>query len=101
MKSLLSRLFSKRKPAPAKAPPPPEPPDPDLAALREALEKHIAEGRLDEAIECLIRAGVKDGLMLRNQYAQAKEHFTEKRISYEVWSQVQARITMALLEYGK
>lgn len=101
MKSFLSRLFSKRKTAPAEAPTPPEPPDPHLAALREALEKHIAEGRLDEAIECLIEAGVKEGLLLRNQYAQAKEHFAEKRISYEVWSQVQARITAALLDYGK
>lgn len=100
MKSFLARLFSKRKNTP-KIPIPLETPDPQLTALRESLEKHIAEGRLDEAIDCLIQAGVKDGLLLRNQYNQAKEHFDEKRISYETWSLVQARITAALLEYGK
>ena len=99
MKSFLSRLFSSKKTTPPPLVPPDKPADAESAALREALEKHIAEGRLDAAIDALIQAGVKDGLLLKNQYEQAKEHFDEKRIRYEEWSMVQARITAALLHH--
>jgi len=70
----------------------------EIFAFREELEKLISAGRMDIALDILVEKGVKDAAMLKRQYDEGKKHFDKRRITYEEWSRIQARIHYAIME---
>lgn len=96
MSTFLSRLLAKIRSKKSKLPSASGKEDDQSLAFREQLQKLISENRMDAALDLLAKTGNRDAILLKRQYEDAKMHFDKGRITFQEWSQIQARIAYAI-----
>lgn len=66
--------------------------------MKEQIQKLIANGNTDEALELLLQCGMDDALLLRSQFNNGKKNFNLGLVEHSEWQRIQARITYSALE---
>ncbi|MEI7587178.1 TIR domain-containing protein, partial [Runella sp.] len=65
--------------------------------MKEQIQKLIAAGRLEEALELLAKM-TEQAILLQARFADGKRQYNTGQLSFSEWSQVQAKLNYAALE---
>lgn len=66
--------------------------------MKTRVQKLVADGRTEEAIEVLIGVGLSDATLLRARWSNAKKQYNMGLIDFGEWNRVQNQVNYATLE---
>lgn len=69
----------------------------DFIQMKEQIQKLIAAGRLEEALELLAKT-TDQAILLQARFADGKRQYNTGQLTFSEWSQVQAKVNYAALE---
>jgi hypothetical protein len=70
-----------------------------LDDLKTQIQKLIAGGAIQEALDLMIEQGIQVAVLLKAQWESGHKAYELKRLGFAEWAQVQNRINFAILAY--
>lgn len=66
--------------------------------MKEQIQKLIANGNTEGALELLLQCGMNDAVLLQSQFNSGKKNFNLGLVEHSEWQRIQSRITYSALE---
>ena len=71
---------------------------PDTDTRKELIRKHIAQGKLEQALAVLVEIVPDSGMQLQGQYQAASQQYFMSLMNNRDWLQIQAQISYSVLQ---